>query len=200
MLQQKFVSLTIRLPYNIHNSLIFTRLYRRGALKWHKNYIDHLHDNEKSSWEIPAGERDHPPPVFAFSLTDEWTSQDVNLLYFTSHIKHHRLYAGLYSRLVSPIIKSIIFIKRPGFHRLPPVSMPLEVKVQLKNVIIKLTTETMPIRTFPFAIDNFESNVFIRWPSFKSQDGKIWIVITLRLKILKGGKNHWWICSHVKKM
>ena len=64
---------------------------------------------------------------------------------------------------------------------LPSVTISFKVKVQLKNVIIELTSETMPVGAFPFAINNLESDIFVRWTGFETQDSKIGITFRLCL-------------------
>lgn len=59
---------------------------------------------------------------------------------------------------------------------LPSVSVTFEMEPQLKDVIVELTSEASFVRVFPFTIDNFKSNRFIRRPSCKFQNGKIFVI------------------------
>lgn len=59
---------------------------------------------------------------------------------------------------------------------LTAVSISLEVKPQLKNVVVELTSEPTLVRVLPFSIDNFERDVFVGWACVKSQEGEIFVV------------------------
>lgn len=47
---------------------------------------------------------------------------------------------------------------------------------QLKDVIVELTSEASLVRVLPFTVNNFKSNGFIRRPSSKFKNGKIFVI------------------------
>jgi len=42
---------------------------------------------------------------------------------------------------------------------LSSISVPLKMKPQLENIVLKLTAKAMAMRIFPFTIDNLEGNI-----------------------------------------
>lgn len=70
----------------------------------------------------------------------------------------------------------ICYITICTYVTLTTVSISLEVKPQLENVVVKLTSKPTLVRVFPFSINNFERDVLVRWASVKSQDSEIFVV------------------------
>lgn len=65
---------------------------------------------------------------------------------------------------------------------LSSVSVSFEMKPQLENIIVELATETSFVRIFPFSVDDFESDIFVRRPGVESQDCEIRIILANSLK------------------
>lgn len=81
------------------------------------------------------------------------------------------------------IYKIVRYITICTYVTLTAVSVSLEVKPQLENVVVKLTPEPTLVRVLPFSIDNFECNVLVRRACVKSQDSEIFVVGAGGLKI-----------------
>lgn len=49
--------------------------------------------------------------------------------------------------------------------QLSSIPIPLEMKPQLENIVLKLATKAMTMRIFPFTVDNLEGNILqlIKW-------------------------------------
>lgn len=69
------------------------------------------------------------------------------------------------------------------YFTLTAISISLEMKPQLKDVVMKLTSESALIRILPFPIDDLECDVLIRRARVKSQNSKVLIVGARCLKI-----------------
>lgn len=69
---------------------------------------------------------------------------------------------------------------------LTAISISLEMKPQLKDVVMKLTSEATFIRILPLSIDDFEGDVLVRRTRVESQDCKVLIIGAGRLKIKIG--------------
>ena len=68
---------------------------------------------------------------------------------------------------------------------LTTVTVPLEVKPELENVVVELAPEASPVRQLPFSIHYLECNVFIWGSSLEVQNCKIWVLSTRNLKVRK---------------
>lgn len=73
------------------------------------------------------------------------------------------------------------------YFTLTAVSVSLEMKPQLKDVVMKLTSESAFVRIFPFPVDNLERDVLIRRARVKSQNSKVLIIGTRCLKVKHRG-------------
>ena len=65
---------------------------------------------------------------------------------------------------------------------LSSVSVSLEVKPQLENVIMKLAPKPSFVRVLPFPVHNLEGDVFVRRASREPKDRKVGVVGTGSLK------------------
>lgn len=61
---------------------------------------------------------------------------------------------------------------------LSSISVSFEMKPELKNVVLELTSESTFVRILPFSIDYLESYVFIWWPSVKPENGEVRVIRT----------------------
>lgn len=59
---------------------------------------------------------------------------------------------------------------------LTTISVSLEVKPQLEDVIVELTPKSTLIRVLPLSVDDLERDVLVRWARVKSQNGKVLVV------------------------
>lgn len=71
------------------------------------------------------------------------------------------------------------------YFTLTAVSVSLEMKPQLKDVVMKLTSESAFVRIFPFPVDNLERDVLIRRARVKSQNSKVLIIGTRCQKVFR---------------
>lgn len=51
---------------------------------------------------------------------------------------------------------------------LSAVSVSFKVEPQLKNIVMKLTSESTFVRVFPFSINDLERDVLVGWTSMES--------------------------------
>lgn len=73
------------------------------------------------------------------------------------------------------------------YFTLTSVSVSLEVKPQLKDVVMKLTSESALVRIFPFPVDDLERDVLVRRARVKSQNSKVFVVSARCLQIKHQG-------------
>lgn len=52
---------------------------------------------------------------------------------------------------------------------LSSIPIPLKVKPELENVVLKLTAKTMAMRIFPLSVDNLEGNILKFWMNKKRE-------------------------------
>ena len=77
--------------------------------------------------------------------------------------------------------------KEDETERLSPITVTFEMEPQLHNVVMELATESFLVRVFPFTIDDFESNVFVRRSGTEAKDGEISVIGTRSDGILRCG-------------
>lgn len=66
---------------------------------------------------------------------------------------------------------------------LSSISIAFEMEPKLLDVILELASEASLITVFPFAVDNFECQIFVGWTRMKAQNSKIFVVRTRRLEV-----------------
>jgi len=73
---------------------------------------------------------------------------------------------------------------------LTTISISLEMKPQLEDIVMKLTSKSTLVRVLPLSIDNFKCNVLVRRACVKSQNSEIFVVGAGCLKIKIRIENH----------
>lgn len=64
------------------------------------------------------------------------------------------------------------------------VAIPLEMKPQLENIVVKLAAEAPFVRILPLPVDDFESDVLVRRTGANAKNGKIRVLFALNARVL----------------